>query len=220
MTIANERDVLVVLEPLTGRPVDTLALQQMTGLVVEQIRSVLPVLGAPQAPRGVVAYLVPERCADGQAEDVIQLLSSSTWPPAAIVLLESSDLRRAGALGRAGAFAVMPADRPAEALAVVVYEARAVATAETLRRERFFQLTRREREVLLAISSGADSRAVAESLGIATATVKVHRKAIMRKLGVQSLVDLVRLSDRAWPRFGRQGPHATPGGLPRPAGAV
>ncbi len=57
-------------------------------------------------------------------------------------------------------------------------------------------LTRREREVAQLLVEGLGSRAVANRLGITPKTVDTHRSAIMRKLGMNSMADLVRYAIR------------------------
>jgi DNA-binding NarL/FixJ family response regulator len=57
-------------------------------------------------------------------------------------------------------------------------------------------LTRREREVAQLLVEGLGSRAVANRLGITPKTVDTHRAALMRKLGMSSMADLVRYSIR------------------------
>jgi DNA-binding NarL/FixJ family response regulator len=57
-------------------------------------------------------------------------------------------------------------------------------------------LTDRERQVAQLLVEGLGSRAVAARLGITTKTVDTHRSAIMRKLGLASMADLVRYAIR------------------------
>jgi DNA-binding NarL/FixJ family response regulator len=57
-------------------------------------------------------------------------------------------------------------------------------------------LTEREREVAQLLVEGLGSRAVASRLGITTKTVDTHRSAIMRKLRLSSMADLVRYAIR------------------------
>jgi DNA-binding NarL/FixJ family response regulator len=57
-------------------------------------------------------------------------------------------------------------------------------------------LTAREREVAQLLVEGLGSRTVASRLGITTKTVDTHRAAIMRKLGIRSMADLVRYAIR------------------------
>ena len=54
------------------------------------------------------------------------------------------------------------------------------------------QLTRREREVLDAITGGASNKEAGRQLGISPRTVEVHRARIMEKLGARNAADLVR----------------------------
>lgn len=54
-------------------------------------------------------------------------------------------------------------------------------------------LSPREREVLAAVASGRTNRETGEILGISHRTVEVHRARLMRKLGVQSVAQLVAL---------------------------
>jgi FixJ family two-component response regulator len=63
-------------------------------------------------------------------------------------------------------------------------------------RERFATLSPREREIVIQVARGRLSKQIAGDIGIAEATVKVHRSRAMRKLNVRSLPDLGRLVDR------------------------
>jgi FixJ family two-component response regulator len=56
-------------------------------------------------------------------------------------------------------------------------------------------LTRREREVLTYVVSGALNKQIAWDLGLSLITVKLHRAAVMRKMNASSLADLVRKSE-------------------------
>jgi FixJ family two-component response regulator len=60
-------------------------------------------------------------------------------------------------------------------------------------RARYATLTEREREVLLPIVKGTLNKQVGAALGVSEQTVKVHRHNIMRKMGAESLPDLVRM---------------------------
>lgn len=65
-----------------------------------------------------------------------------------------------------------------------------------LLRERLESLTPREREILPLVVSGLLNKQIAASIGTSEATVKVHRSQLTRKMGAQSLADLVRMADR------------------------
>lgn len=57
-------------------------------------------------------------------------------------------------------------------------------------RSRYATLTSREREVMAMILAGQLSKQIAARLGLSEITVKVCRAALMKKLGVSSLVEL------------------------------
>lgn len=62
-------------------------------------------------------------------------------------------------------------------------------------------LTAREREVLARVLAGSSNIAIADELGIAVKTVKVHREHLRSKLGMRSTAELMRLALAAkfWP---------------------
>jgi FixJ family two-component response regulator len=63
-------------------------------------------------------------------------------------------------------------------------------------RERFEWLTPREREVLPLVVSGFPNKQIAAEIGTSETTVKVHRGQLMRKMGADSLPDLVRMAEK------------------------
>jgi DNA-binding NarL/FixJ family response regulator len=58
------------------------------------------------------------------------------------------------------------------------------------------RLTPREREIIQLLAQGHRNKKIAEELGISVKTVETHRTTVMRKLGVSSVVDLVRYAVR------------------------
>lgn len=54
-----------------------------------------------------------------------------------------------------------------------------------------FSLTPREKEIIQLVTDGHTSRQIASLLCLSIYTVKTHRKAIYRKLGVNSLAGLI-----------------------------
>lgn len=64
-------------------------------------------------------------------------------------------------------------------------------------RSRFDTISTREREVLGLVLQGKLNKQIADDLGIVERTVKVHRKAIMTKLGVRSVAALIQLTQEA-----------------------
>jgi FixJ family two-component response regulator len=63
-------------------------------------------------------------------------------------------------------------------------------------RERYESLTPREREVLPWVVSGLLSKQIADAIGATEATVKVHRSQLLRKMGANSIADLVRMAEK------------------------
>jgi len=58
-------------------------------------------------------------------------------------------------------------------------------------------LTPRERQVLTHVIAGRLNKQIAGDLGTVEKTIKVHRGRMMEKLGVHTIVDLVRLAEKA-----------------------
>jgi DNA-binding NarL/FixJ family response regulator len=57
-------------------------------------------------------------------------------------------------------------------------------------------LTEREREIVQLLSDGKSNKETASRLRISVKTVETHRAAIMRKLGLNSVTELVRYAIR------------------------
>ena len=80
-------------------------------------------------------------------------------------------------------------------------------------RSRIDKLTPREFEVLRFVIMGLLNKQIAGELNTAEKTIKVHRGRVMQKLGLTSVPDLVRLSQRAGvsPARSDMGPKSTIG---------
>jgi FixJ family two-component response regulator len=63
-------------------------------------------------------------------------------------------------------------------------------------RERFASLSPREREIMIQVARGRLSKQIAGDIGIAEATVKVHRSRAMHKMNARSLPELGRMADK------------------------
>ncbi|WP_376706249.1 response regulator (plasmid) [Mesorhizobium sp. ISC25] len=63
-------------------------------------------------------------------------------------------------------------------------------------RERFASLSPREREIMVHVARGRLSKQIAGDIGIAEATVKVHRSRLMRKMKANSLLALSRMAEK------------------------
>ena len=82
-----------------------------------------------------------------------------------------------------------------------LYAEAAAALVDSLRqhsaqRKKSETLGRREREVLQLLASGKTSVQIAETLHIATGTVEVHRRNIMRKLDLHNVAELTKYAIR------------------------
>jgi two-component system NarL family response regulator len=80
----------------------------------------------------------------------------------------------------------------AEAAAVIVDNMR----KQSLQGRQSLRLGRREREVLQLLAGGKTSVQIAEVLGIASGTVEVHRRNIMRKLDLHNVAELTKYAIR------------------------
>jgi FixJ family two-component response regulator len=63
-------------------------------------------------------------------------------------------------------------------------------------REHFNSLTQREREVMALVVTGRPNKVIAGEIRVSEITVKVHRGNVMRKMGAESLADLVLMSEK------------------------
>jgi FixJ family two-component response regulator len=63
-------------------------------------------------------------------------------------------------------------------------------------RKRFASLSPREREIVIQVARGRLSKQIAHEIGIAEATVKVHRSRAMQKMKAGSLPEFGRMADK------------------------
>ena len=61
--------------------------------------------------------------------------------------------------------------------------------------QRLAMLTPREREVLSHVVSGKRNKQIADELGTAEKTIKIHRASLMKKMKAESLADLMKLTE-------------------------
>jgi FixJ family two-component response regulator len=96
--------------------------------------------------------------------------------------------------------------KPVEAEALLDTVRRALARSAGSRRaagdqkaarERLKALTTRELEVMQHVIAGMLNKQIADALGAAEKTIKIHRGRVMEKMGVTSVADLVRLAQAA-----------------------
>jgi two-component system nitrate/nitrite response regulator NarL len=75
----------------------------------------------------------------------------------------------------------------------------------------FAELTPREREILECIADGSSNKMIARTLQITDGTVKLHVKAILRKLGLRSRVEAAVTAVEHGLGKGRRSPGSAPG---------
>ncbi len=61
-------------------------------------------------------------------------------------------------------------------------------------RQRYQQLTKRERQVMKAVVRGLLNKQTARELNLSTKTIEVHRSRMMEKMAAESVAELVRMS--------------------------
>ncbi|MBP6185297.1 MAG: response regulator transcription factor [Saprospiraceae bacterium] len=149
--------------------------------------------------------------------DAIQVLTD--WPKAStphfILLSQYKDPKLVRDLCKLGAMGYIHKSNPAEELHLAIQsvyngevylgtgisltgQEAAVLNSDTVRFKDYFQLryelTRREIEVLAEIKKGLSNREIAQTLYISEQTVCVHRKNILRKVGVNNTQKLLRIT--------------------------
>ena len=133
--------------------------------------------------------------------ELCQKLTAHDDPPL-LIMSGSSGIDEAIAAFRGGVldFFTKPVD--ADTLLAGIQKALALSTQRQQQRQRqqslatkVASMTPRERNIARQVARGLTNPVIAQKLGIALRTVKLHRQRAMEKLGVGSLADLVRLAD-------------------------
>lgn len=133
--------------------------------------------------------------------DVLEKLPRGRFP--VVFLTGHGDIPTAVKAVRNGAieFLAKPVDGevllPAVAKAVEEAQSRwSEQVLDRIERERYSKLTPRERQIMRFIVTGFLNKQTAYELGISEITVRIHRVQIMKKMGANSLADLIRSSVR------------------------
>lgn len=130
--------------------------------------------------------------------EILKALNADQYPAPIFIISGQGDIPMAVEAIRNGAFDFIEKPFTAETVVERVNEGiAAMAKRGTAEQPASFegadQLTRREREVLDAITGGASNKEAGRLLGISPRTVEVHRARIMEKLGARNAADLVRI---------------------------
>ncbi|MFT4173656.1 MAG: response regulator [Rhodocyclaceae bacterium] len=163
-----------------------------------------------------VAEVLLEACLDGPGCFILDVnmpgpsglelqaaLARRNDPPPVIFVSGYLDVPTTVAAMKRGAVDFLTKPVRAEDLIAAVEGALAIdrAARETRARDRqcrvrFESLSQRDRDLLKRVAAGQLNREIAQQMGIAERTVKLHRARIMDALGAHSLPDLVRIADR------------------------
>jgi DNA-binding NarL/FixJ family response regulator len=169
------------------------------------------VMGDREVDLGVVDLSLP----DGEGIDLIEELRQANQHFAALVLTASLDRAEHARAVEAGAAGVLHKSADVEE---ILNATRRLAAGETLlsteelvellriagqsreeereARASIEQLTRREREVLLALSEGLSNKQIAERLHMSVDTERTHMMNILNKLGVHSRLQALLFAAR------------------------
>jgi FixJ family two-component response regulator len=136
--------------------------------------------------------------------DLQAALAATPWPLPLLFLTGHADTASTVRAMRGGAEDFLEKSAPKEMLLDAVRRAlerdrreREARARQHELRTRFDRISARELEVLAHVLQGRLNKQIAGDLGIHERTVKVHRKAIMTKLGVRSVAALTRLTQEA-----------------------
>jgi two-component system, LuxR family, response regulator FixJ len=156
-----------------------------------------------RAPHDGPSCLVLDVCMPGL--DGLELQQTLAHRQAQIVFISGhGDVPTCAGAMKAGAvdFLTKPVDAD-DLLAAVdralsrSVEVRKTSADRTAARARLNSLTPREFEVMQGVIAGKLNKQIADDLGAAEKTIKIHRGRVMEKMGVSSVPELVRVAQAA-----------------------
>jgi len=153
------------------------------------------------APAPPACLLLDQHLIAEKGTDLLRQLQQAGWLLPTVFLTADWDIHTVVEAMRKGAdnYLTKPYD-PQELLEVVrLAMTRSVecATHETQLSElrlSFARLSPRERIIVSMVSKGMLNKQIADELGLALVTVKLHRGRAMKKLGAQNTADLARIA--------------------------
>ena len=146
-------------------------------------------------PPGCVITSLQTRGMD--AVEFLRRLDAEPVSFPAIVIAGGSEVVQAVEAMKAGAATVLERPYGDEVLLSAVRSALQVdaqAATQTAQRTALATLTPRQHDVLSGLLAGKTNKMIARQLGISPRTVEAHRASVMRKAGVGSIAELVRLA--------------------------
>lgn len=175
---------------------------QSVGLVTEIYGSVQGFLDSGQMERAgciVLDIRLPGR----SGLEFQEALARSGAPQSVVLISGHVDVQMAVRAMKAGAVDVLTKPVREQDLLEAVNRAlasdrqrREEAKGDQVLRARHQTLSERERQVFALVAAGLLNKQVADRVAITEATVKLHRSQVMKKMGAESLADLVRMADR------------------------
>ena len=176
-------------------------LLRSVGLKVSLFGSVADFLAAP-LPERPRCLILDVRLPGRSGLDLQSELTSTSAGLPVIFITGHGDIPMSVGAMKAGAVEFLP--KPfrdqdlLDAIQVALDQDRAQmvgAATEAALRARLETLTVRERQVFALVATGLLNKQIADEIGVAEITVKVHRGQVMKKMGARTIVDLVRMAD-------------------------
>ena len=178
-------------------------LVRATGMNVESFASAADFLASGKRD-GPGCIVLDVRMPDMTGPELQEELSKSDYCMPIIFLSAHGDVPTTAQTMKKGAvdFLTKPVDRADLQCAIraslaLDAENRAQLAVRGSANEQLATLTPREHEVMKHVIAGLLNRQIAGELGIAEDTVKIHRRRVMQKLGIDSVAELVRLCEKA-----------------------
>ena len=187
--LEREQDIAVVGEANDGGECLEMARQVQPDIVLMDIG--LPVLGGVDATRALVAE-----------DPAIKVVALSTFSDRRIVMQMLDAGARGYVVKSAGRDELLRAIRAVAYGRTYLCPDAAAVLVESLRGKKAVDnppaepIGRREREVLQLLADGHTSAEIGKRLHIATSTVEVHRRNLMRKLELHSIAELTKYAVR------------------------
>ena len=187
--LERELDIAVVGEANDGGECLELARQTHPDIVLMDIG--LPVLGGIDATRALVAE-----------DPAIKVVALSTFSDRRVVMQMLDAGARGYVVKSAGRDELLRAIRAVAYGRTYLCPDAAAVLVESLRGKKAVDspplepIGRREREVLQLLADGHTSPEIGKRLHIATSTVEVHRRNLMRKLELHSIAELTKYAVR------------------------
>ena len=133
----------------------------------------------------------------------LALTASDGWHRPIVFITGKGDISTSVRAMKAGAIDFLTKPIKDEALFDAISQAekrdadsRTIYSELELIKAKMTALTPREREVLVHVVAGRPNKQIAADLGTVEKTIKVHRSRMMQKLGVRTVADLVRMTQK------------------------